>query len=150
MCSVWISEQTAIISLYNINWLVCITEMECVYCAVRTESLNIIPVNFSLVRQCRVLSPRQPRFDPTAVYVRLVVDKVVLANVYFPSTSAVPCRYHSTNAQYSLSSTLSPYHKNNKWGLRIFYKSAFFRKPGSAGDIKLNLLATTVAPFQTS
>ena len=26
MCSVWISEQTAIISLYNINWLVCITE----------------------------------------------------------------------------------------------------------------------------
>jgi hypothetical protein len=26
MCFVWISEQTAIISLYNINWLVCITE----------------------------------------------------------------------------------------------------------------------------
>jgi hypothetical protein len=36
MCFVWISEQTAIISLYSINWLVCITEMECVYCAVRT------------------------------------------------------------------------------------------------------------------
>jgi len=36
MCFVWISEQTAIISLYNINWLVFITEMECVYCAVRT------------------------------------------------------------------------------------------------------------------
>jgi hypothetical protein len=26
MCFVWISEQTAIISLYSINWLVCITE----------------------------------------------------------------------------------------------------------------------------
>jgi len=39
---VWISEQTAIISLYNINWLVCITETECVYCAVRTESLYTI------------------------------------------------------------------------------------------------------------
>jgi len=39
MCFVWISEQTAIISLYNINWLVCITETESVYCAVRTESL---------------------------------------------------------------------------------------------------------------
>ena len=37
MCFVWISEQTAIISLYNINWLVCITETESVYCAVRTE-----------------------------------------------------------------------------------------------------------------
>ena len=40
MCFVWISEQTAIISLYNINWLVCITERNCVYCAVRTERLN--------------------------------------------------------------------------------------------------------------
>jgi hypothetical protein len=36
MCFVWTSEQTAIISLYSINWLVCITETECVYCAVRT------------------------------------------------------------------------------------------------------------------
>jgi hypothetical protein len=47
---VWISEQTAIISLYNINWLVCITETECVYCTVRTESLYIIQVNLSLQR----------------------------------------------------------------------------------------------------
>jgi len=45
MCFVWISEQTAVISLYNINWLVFITESECVYCAVRTGSLNIIQVN---------------------------------------------------------------------------------------------------------
>jgi hypothetical protein len=36
MCFVWVSEQTAIISLYSINWLVYITETECVYCAVRT------------------------------------------------------------------------------------------------------------------
>jgi len=40
MCSVWITEQTAIISLYSINWLVFIIETEYVYCAVRTESLN--------------------------------------------------------------------------------------------------------------
>jgi hypothetical protein len=39
MCFVWISEQTAIISLYNINWLVCITETGSVYCAVRTGCL---------------------------------------------------------------------------------------------------------------
>ena len=44
MCLVWISEQTAIISLYNINWLVFITETECVYCAVRTGSLYIIQI----------------------------------------------------------------------------------------------------------
>ena len=48
VCFVWICEQTAIISLYNINWLVCITETECVYCAVGTESSNIIHINTSL------------------------------------------------------------------------------------------------------
>jgi len=36
MCFVWIWEQTAIISLYKIVWLVFITETECVYCAVRS------------------------------------------------------------------------------------------------------------------
>ena len=41
MCLVWNSEQTAIISLCTINWLVFITETECVYCAVRTGSLYI-------------------------------------------------------------------------------------------------------------
>jgi hypothetical protein len=49
MYFVWISEQTAIISLYNINWLVCITETECVYCAVRIEYLIIILINTVVV-----------------------------------------------------------------------------------------------------
>ena len=40
MCFVWISEQTAIISLYSINRLVCVTETECVYCAVRAGYLR--------------------------------------------------------------------------------------------------------------
>ena len=35
LCFVWISEQTGIISLYSIDWLVFVTETECVYCAVR-------------------------------------------------------------------------------------------------------------------
>jgi hypothetical protein len=39
-CFVWISEQTAIISVYSINWLVCITETGCVYCAVRNKYLR--------------------------------------------------------------------------------------------------------------
>ena len=43
MCFVWISEQTAIISLYSINWLVFITETECVYWAVQTEAIHYIP-----------------------------------------------------------------------------------------------------------
>ena len=48
MCFVWISGQTAIISLHNINWLVCITQTGCVYCAVRTGCLSIIKVTFCL------------------------------------------------------------------------------------------------------
>ena len=47
MCFVWVSEETAIISLYDINWLVFITETQCVYCAVRTGYLYIIQVSFS-------------------------------------------------------------------------------------------------------
>ena len=46
MCFVWIWEQTAIISLYSINWLVCITETACVYCAVRTEHLTFTNCTF--------------------------------------------------------------------------------------------------------
>ena len=40
MCFVWISEQTAIISLHNINLSVFKTEAESVYCAVRSGSLS--------------------------------------------------------------------------------------------------------------
>jgi len=47
MCFVWIWEQTAIISLYSINWLVFITETECVYCAVWTGSLYTASLTFS-------------------------------------------------------------------------------------------------------
>jgi hypothetical protein len=46
MCLVWISEQTAIISLYGIKWLVFITETECVYCAVRAGSSKSIQVSY--------------------------------------------------------------------------------------------------------
>jgi hypothetical protein len=46
---VWISEQTAIVFLHSINWLVFITKTDCVYCAVRTGSLC---VNGPLVTAC--------------------------------------------------------------------------------------------------
>jgi hypothetical protein len=39
MCFVQISEQTAIISLYSINWMAFITKLESVSSAVRTESI---------------------------------------------------------------------------------------------------------------
>jgi len=67
MCFVSISEQTAMLSLYSINWLVFITVTGSVYCAVRTGSLYIIqgdsfsfrllpvsPANITL--QCPILT----------------------------------------------------------------------------------------------
>ena len=48
MCFVWIWEQTAIISLYKINWLGYITETWSVYCAVRTEYVCTVQVNLVL------------------------------------------------------------------------------------------------------
>jgi len=51
-CFMWISEQTAIISLYSINWLFCITETESVYCAVRNGSLYTILLSAHTVYLC--------------------------------------------------------------------------------------------------
>jgi hypothetical protein len=45
----WIWEQAAIISLYSINWLVFITETQCVYCAVRTGYLYMCVFLLSIV-----------------------------------------------------------------------------------------------------
>ena len=36
----------AIKCVYSINWLVFVTEMECVYCAAHTKYLNLIQDNF--------------------------------------------------------------------------------------------------------
>jgi len=47
-CLLCFLEQTAIISLYRISWLVFVTETECVYCKVPPVYLKIILVNFRL------------------------------------------------------------------------------------------------------
>ena len=43
MFIVWICKQTAIISLYSIDWLVFITKTESVYCAVRS-TFYVLPI----------------------------------------------------------------------------------------------------------
>jgi len=113
MCFVWISEQTAIISLYNINWLICINEKESVYCAVRTEVLTTIPVN-RLRRLVAGLSARRPVFDSSSLR---VIDYLWctkwLWDSLSPRTSVLPCQYHSTSAPYASSPTCWTCH--NKW-----------------------------------
>ena len=48
VCSVWISEQTAIISLHSVNCLVFVTETGCVYCAVSVWNFYMFQVYLSL------------------------------------------------------------------------------------------------------
>ena len=85
MCFVWIWEQTAIISLYSINWLVFITETECVYCAVRTS--NAVPW---LRRLVACLSSWIPEFDRSSVWIRFVVDKLALWQVFLGTLQYSP------------------------------------------------------------
>jgi hypothetical protein len=44
MCFVWIWEQTAIISVHNINWLILIIKTGCVYCAVQVELVGVLVI----------------------------------------------------------------------------------------------------------
>jgi hypothetical protein len=78
----WISEQTTIIYLYSINWLVLF------YCAVRAEHLlrkvwlifvfTAVPLLKCLVAG---LSLWGPGFEPRLVHVRFAADKVALGQV---------------------------------------------------------------------
>jgi len=61
ICFVWIWEQTAIIAIYSMNWLVFITETVCVYCAVRTGSLYTVQVNLSAWRFVLLLPIHEPQ-----------------------------------------------------------------------------------------
>jgi hypothetical protein len=110
LCFVWIWEQTAIISLHSINWLVFITETECVYYAVRIEYLNVIQVYMRI----RGLSPVSHREEAglVPVHVRIVVDKVALQQVVY---QIFGFRSHSTSAPYS-----SLIRRTSGWSLRAF------------------------------
>jgi hypothetical protein len=60
VCFVWIGEQTAIISIYGINWQVFITETERVHCAVRNGYLKETLLNLSLQGPCRASDGQWP------------------------------------------------------------------------------------------
>ena len=107
MCFVWIWEQTAIISLYSVNWLVFISEMLYLYCVVRTRFLNIIfHVNFRPHGRCAMAQmincrPRKVKarvrkqVSPCKIWTKWHEDR--FWSKYFSFT----CQYHSTNAPYS-------------------------------------------------
>jgi hypothetical protein len=119
MCFVWISEQTAIISLYNINWLVCITETECVYCAVRTEYLATIRIKFSLARvMAHVVKSLRPN-SKTRVWSQFSPSEICggqssKGTGFSPCTSFSLYQNYSINTPHSSSSTRCSYQKDKR------------------------------------
>jgi hypothetical protein len=128
MYFVWISEQTAIISLYNIKWLVCTTETECVYCAVRTGCLYIISLNFNFVflwvrRSFTGLSPEMSAFDPRLFHVGFMVGKLALGHV-FSEKFGFSSRCDAIDAPWSYLSTCRCHQKTNRRRLWFLNRGA--------------------------
>ena len=126
MCCMWIWDQTAIISLYNIIWLVFIMDTESVYCAAGSGSLNItLPqVNFRLSRLVAGLSTCRPGFYPRTVNVIYAMDKVALGKtlirvIGFP----LPVSFHQCPTIIFFS-----YQKTNEKILGFFQKAMLCRK----------------------
>jgi hypothetical protein len=108
MCFVWFSEQTAIISLYCINWLVVITGTECVYCAVRTGPITM-NIRFGLYTghiMAQADSHRPPIVEARAHFStypwEICGDHVVLGLAFFPEHFCSPCQCHYNSVPYSL------------------------------------------------
>ena len=106
MCFIWISELTAIISLYSINWMVFIREMESVYCVVRAESVyafqGILAQHGRAVYQ--VVSGRPITAEAwVRSQLRFVVEKVAQRQVFLRILWFFPCHCRSTNGPYSSS-----------------------------------------------
>jgi len=148
MCFVWISEQTAIISLYSINWLVFITETDSVYCAVRTESLYIIQGNARSVVNKVALGKAPPppsisvfpwpefRVEICCQIIKLFVKCVLVVtekldryyDYYEVSYKDSPRQYKSSNTPYSSSATCCSYHKDKSAKPRNLQKSNSIRE----------------------
>jgi len=105
MCFVWISEQTAIISMYSTDWLVFITETECVYCAVRTGSLYVILAKVRIQKGCAVAQAVNRRLLIADARVRSQASLCEICGGqsgpvagFSPSSSVFLCQYHSSHA----------------------------------------------------
>jgi len=83
----WISEQTAIISLYNINWLIFITEAECLLRGTDwliTFCIRIMPCFQTVPRLRQSVAGLSWRSGFDSVRMTLVVDTVSLGRVFLP------------------------------------------------------------------
>ena len=118
MCFVWIWEQTAIISLYSINYVTGLCNRDGVCLLRGTDWVLIYNTGWRLLmavawlRQLHAcILPRKPGFDSRPVRVRFVVHKVALGQVAIRKHS--PCSHHQyitlpvLHANFHLKATLT-------------------------------------------
>ena len=86
MWFVWISEQTAIISLYSINWLVFVTKTESVYCAVRRLYCSIHTAQCPAMAQAVIHHPvmAEARFRSHVSLCEICGGRSGSGTVFFP------------------------------------------------------------------
>ena len=133
ICVVRILEQTEFISPYNTDWLVFITDLECIYSAERIEFWCIIEVIL-------VLDSYTAEF-----HIRSQICPYEIcgwqsgAGIYFsPNTLVFPFLYHSINAPFWPSYSHYFYWKG-KWSkLGNTHKAIFLWRSGSIGEKKKN------------
>ena len=97
---VWISEQTAIISLYSINWLVFITETEYVYCSVRSGSLHRVQTKLHYKVTFTLFSSRQRQS------LRITCHFVLVTSCTSNVCAGMPTHTHTTHLRWL--ATLQP------------------------------------------
>ena len=134
MCFVWIWEQTAIISLYNLNWLVFVTDGECLLSGTDWISLSLyiyipgwyfscslsVSLAVSWIRQLLAsFSLRRSLFNPRSVHTEFVVGKVTR---FCPSSAVSPLSVPSHHLHAGLS------RRTNEWSPPTFHKAMHFRK----------------------
>jgi hypothetical protein len=152
MCFIWISEQTAIISLYSINCLVFITETECVYCAVRTGSLYIIQVIYFvwIWEQTAIISLYNINWlvcvtETECVYCAVRTESLNVIQVNRSLFSGMSS-FHKT--PHSSAFTSCSYQDKQANAGRL-PKRMCFRKSGSVGE-KLGLIPTDDIMYPTT
>ena len=125
VCFVCISEQIAITSLYSINWLVFITQTECVHCVVRTGPISKLSPDLKYFGLPLLMSG----FDPGSVHVRFG-EQCGTETGFSPRTSFFPCHYDSTSALYSSSLHVADFRRSNWQSLGNPKKQCTFENRG--------------------
>ena len=126
---IWFSEQGDNISICSISRFFIITDMENVYCPVRTDALQSVYSHFHTGRS--MAQADRPKHLNAKAWVRFkeirsgyVVDTVNFVIGFFLSTSVLPCQYYSAHALYSSSFKVVRTRRTNVQCLETLKKNA--------------------------